>query len=171
MNKDIKSAVETQKDGFKAQATKQMQAAFDRIVAKYTDRGFGRAFSDFNLYPSYAVIKAVLVNVDPADGLSRTRALKLDAALVEAAAEAAAQACCDELQARLEEKVAGLENVTVKSVGGGAFEVTGTKNGKAVAVSQQTIINVSSKGKLFNQFPARIYVEGKLVPAAKFAAV
>lgn len=170
MNQDIKSAVETQRAGFKAQAVKQMVAAFDRIVAKYTNRGFGRAFSDFNLYPSYAVIKAALVNVDPAEHLAANRAQMLDAAKVETLADEAAEACCADLQARLEEKVAGLEAVDVKSVGGGNFEVTGTKNGKAVLVAQQTIINVSSKGKLFNQFPARIYVNGKLTPAAKFAA-
>jgi hypothetical protein len=31
------------------------------------------------------------------------------------------------------------------------------------------IINVSPKGKLFNQFPARIYVNGKFTSAAAYA--
>lgn len=37
-----------------------------------------------------------------------------------------------------------------------------------VRIEQSVILNVSSKGKVSNQFPARIYVAGKFVSEAKF---
>lgn len=71
-------------------------------------------------------------------------------------------------EAKITEKMAGLNNVTVHSMTGCSFLVTGSKAGKSVSIEQSVILNISSKGLLFNQFPARIYVEGKFMSEAKF---
>jgi hypothetical protein len=52
---------------------------------------------------------------------------------------------------------------------GGDFTIKGVVNGHKVVVDQQTIFKISSQGTPFNQFPARIYVDGKFTPAAKYA--
>ena len=66
-------------------------------------------------------------------------------------------------------KVCDLDAVAVHDFYGyQRFTITGTRNGHSVVLDQQMIINVSPKGKLFNQYPARITVDGKAVPAAQF---
>ncbi len=72
---------------------------------------------------------------------------------------------------KLAGKVGNLENVTVDYSSSTAewFSVTGTRaNGDIVRIVQNQTINVSSRGKLFNQWPALIYVNGKKVSEAQY---
>ena len=72
-------------------------------------------------------------------------------------------------EAKLVAKLAELDNAeAVRQHSGVAFIVTGTKAGKPVSIEQSMIVNVSSKGLLFNQFPARIYVAGKFTSEAAY---
>lgn len=77
----------------------------------------------------------------------------------------------DEVLAKVDAKVGELTNPNVIRVSGANFIIIGTKSDRAVRIEQNQIINVSSKGKLFNQYPSRIYVDGKFTPATKFAAI
>lgn len=77
----------------------------------------------------------------------------------------------DEVLAKVDAKVGELTNPNVIRVSGANFIIIGTKSDRAVRIKQNQIINVSSKGKLFNQYPSRIYVDGKFTPATKFAAI
>lgn len=72
---------------------------------------------------------------------------------------------------KLASKVGSLDNVTVDHASYGAewFTVTGARsNGDTVTIVQNQTINVSCKGKLFNQWPALIYVNGKKVSEAQY---
>jgi hypothetical protein len=73
---------------------------------------------------------------------------------------------------KLTAKVANLSDVEVlRASGSGAewFVVYGKRpDGTVVKVEQNQIVNVSSKGKLFNQWPARIYVAGKFISEAAY---
>jgi hypothetical protein len=73
---------------------------------------------------------------------------------------------------KLAAKVAGLSDVEVlRASGAGAewFVVYGKRaDGTTVKIEQSQIVNVSSRGKLFNQWPARIYVAGKLTSEAAY---
>lgn len=81
----------------------------------------------------------------------------------------------DEIEAavaKLDAKIAGVVDVEVVSASGGAawFVVVGKlADGRAVRVEQDQIVNVSKLGKLFNQWPARIYLDGKKTSEAAFA--
>lgn len=77
----------------------------------------------------------------------------------------------NEVLAKVNAKVAELQNANVVLVSGANFVITGTKNDQNVRIEQNQIINVSVKGKLFNQYPSRIYVNGKFTSAAKFATI
>ena len=77
----------------------------------------------------------------------------------------------DEVLGKVDAKVGELTNPNVIRVSGANFVIIGTKNDRAVRIEQNQIINVSSKGKLFNQYPSRIYVDGKFTPATKFAQI
>jgi hypothetical protein len=82
-------------------------------------------------------------------------------------ADAVVAAWADKISAKLGE----IDNAEVRRMDGYSFAITGNKAGRKVRIEQDMIINVSSKGTLFNQFPARIYVDGKFMSAAKFAAL
>jgi hypothetical protein len=82
-----------------------------------------------------------------------------------------ASVMADDVLAKVSAKVGELENSKVIRVRGAEFHLHGIKNGQKVYIEQTQILNVSSKGKLFNQFPSRIYVDGKFTPAAKFAKI
>lgn len=73
--------------------------------------------------------------------------------------------------AKIEAKTGDLDGAQVVRGTGAAFTITGTRDGRRVVIEQDMIVNVSSRGTLFNQFPARIYVDGKFTSAAKFAAL
>lgn len=69
---------------------------------------------------------------------------------------------------KIQSKIGDLENAKVHRLNYMRFEIEGSKNGDSVRIDQDMIINQSSKGRLFNQFPARIYVNGKFVSEAKY---
>ena len=86
-------------------------------------------------------------------------------------AEAFAEATIASWAAKIEAKLGELDNADVNHVDGCRFNIVGEKAGRKIQIEQDMIVNVSSKGLLFNQFPARIYVDGKFTSAAKYAAL
>lgn len=77
----------------------------------------------------------------------------------------------DDVLGKVNAKVGQLDSAVVTLVSGANFLINGSKNGRGVSIEQNQIINVSVKGKLFNQYPSRIYVDGKFTSAAKFAKI
>lgn len=65
-------------------------------------------------------------------------------------------------------KLGELEHAEVTHLTNARFNICGTKNGRQIRIDQDMILNVSPKGKLFNQFPARIYCDGKFISEANF---
>lgn len=71
--------------------------------------------------------------------------------------------------AKLVQKLGDLDNCELTFGGLGDFGLKGTKGDHKVVVEQQTVFKVSKNGQLFNQWPARIYVDGKFTSAADYA--
>lgn len=85
-----------------------------------------------------------------------------DAALAarsSAYAAEAVSACRDKIMG----KIGNLSNVTFADIGGVNFRIIGYRSGQKVEIEQSMILNFSKLGKPFNQFPARIRVDGKSV--------
>lgn len=59
------------------------------------------------------------------------------------------------------QKLGDLQNPKLVRDTGAEVNVKGERDGKQVELVQQRIINVSALGKLFHQFPSRIYVDGR----------
>jgi hypothetical protein len=95
----------------------------------------------------------------------------LDADLVAAAATAFANATVAAWADKIIAKLGEMDSAEVRHLDGYRFAVTGTKADRKVRIEQDMIVNVSNKGTLFNQFPSRIYVDGKFTSAAKYAAL
>lgn len=78
----------------------------------------------------------------------------------------------DDVVVRWHSKIVGkLENITditYTRIDALSFSIVGKRDGHRVAINQQVILKMSSKGTLFNQFPARIFVDGKFMSEAKY---
>lgn len=93
---------------------------------------------------------------------------EVNAAWLRKNAEESADAQIAAFAAKLEKKLGTLGDFTATFTRGADFIITGTRNGHRVVVEQQTVFKVSTHGTPFNQFPARIYVDGKFTPAADY---
>jgi len=82
-----------------------------------------------------------------------------------------AEAASQEWQAKFELKLGNIELAEVRNQRGALFVIVGRRNGHSVAIEQDMIVKSSTKGRLFNQFPARIYVDGKFMPEKKYHAM
>lgn len=93
----------------------------------------------------------------------------LDDARLAAAAKSFAEQTVAAWATKIEAKLGDLTDAEVRHLDGARFRITGTKGDRSVSIEQDMIVNVSPKGTLFNQFPARIYVNGKFTSAAAYA--
>lgn len=95
---------------------------------------------------------------------------EIKAAWLRKNAEKNADALIANFAAKLEKKLGTLGDFKATFTRGADFTLSGTRNGHHVLVEQQTVFKVSPQGKPFHQFPARIYVDGKFVPANQYEA-
>jgi hypothetical protein len=82
-----------------------------------------------------------------------------------------AEAATLEWKNKIETKLGDLENADVVTFHGARFGIKGERAGHKVWIEQDIIVKRSTKGLLFNQFPARIYVDGKFTPEKKYHAM
>ena len=76
-------------------------------------------------------------------------------------AQAQAGAVVDAWHGKITGKLSDLQNTTVHHLDGHRFAITGERDDKKIRIMQDMIINCSGQGTVYNQFPARIYVNGK----------
>jgi hypothetical protein len=72
---------------------------------------------------------------------------------------------------KIDSKLGDLSDVSVNRFGGCEFVIFGSRHGKRVKIEQSVVVKFSPKGLLFNQFPARIYVDGKFASEAAYKAM
>lgn len=97
-----------------------------------------------------------------------TREYQIDQAKLAQRAAQYADNVADAMRGKIMDKAGELDEPVITHMRGMDFRLTGTMGGKKVLIEQNTIVNVSPLGTMFNQFPARIYVDGKFTPEAKF---
>ena len=71
-------------------------------------------------------------------------------------------------EGKITAKLGELDNADVKRLTGCTFQITGTLSNHKVVIEQTIVTKVSSKGTVFNQFPARIYVDGKFTSEVQY---
>jgi hypothetical protein len=107
-------------------------------------------------------------NKVPGDLRGDKTTYSLDAAALNVRGEAYALATLEAWEAKINAKMGELTAAECHRLDGVRFLITGKRGDLAVRIEQDMIVNVSTKGKLFNQFPARIYVDGKFISEAKY---
>lgn len=65
-------------------------------------------------------------------------------------------------------KLGDLDNVDIKYMKGGDLVITGNRDEIDIRIDQQRILKTSPYGTLFHQWPARIYVNGKLMSEREY---
>jgi hypothetical protein len=153
-------------ENFKGQVTRNINAQFTELLAK-----FGPTFGGVANSRSYHVWSETVRPCTDRSGNRTGAEYTLNADKVAFMANKLAEAFADDVLAKVNAKVGELAEGKAVHVSGADFLITGKKGDSKVVIEQNQIINVSSKGKLFNQYPARIYVDGKFTSAAKFAKI
>lgn len=147
---------------------RRVRAIYTRIVEKLGPTMHG-VYNDWDLAKPHRAIRPYLTaesrNGILVDGAPWT----IDEQELDKAAKQHATALVGELVDKCERKVKALDAPTVIVHGPGTFTVRGRRNGRHVSIEQDMILNVSSKGTLFNQWPARIKVDGKRMSEKDYA--
>lgn len=92
----------------------------------------------------------------------------LDADKLAAAGQRYADDVANAMRGKIMDKAGDLGSPELRHLSGMNFSLTGTLGGKKVLIEQNTIVNVSPLGTMFNQYPARIYIDGKFTPEAQY---
>jgi hypothetical protein len=79
-----------------------------------------------------------------------------------------AQEQVDAFKFKLNKKLADLTDIENLRIGSTDFQFTGMLGENKVRVEQTTVLKCSNKGTLFNQWPCRIYLNGKFISEAAF---
>ncbi len=149
---------------FQTQIANSIKFQFNVLLEKY-----GNTFSGVYNSRSYSVWKETIRPCTDRAGYSMSDPISLNDEKVARFSLKQAELFAEELIAKINNKAGELVNGKAIRVSGANFVITGKKGDNQVTIEQNQIINVSVKGKLFNQYPARIYVDGKFTPASKFS--
>lgn len=161
----IATALETFKPTLATTYTKQVTSMFNDLIAKFTPNMVGVANS--NQYSQRGSIHHVTKLTRFGARIS-DRQYEIDDEKLSVAAALYAERTVMESEAKINEKIGEIDNASVKNLNSYSFVITGNRGDKAILIEQQIIVKSSPKGKLFNQFPARIYVDGKFTSEAKY---
>lgn len=96
--------------------------------------------------------------------------MKLNEEALKAVALKRAEAAALEWFNKIEGKLGPVSDVRISWASGASFCIKASLPGDLpVRIEQQMIIKQSPKGRLFNQFPSRIYVANQFTPEANYA--
>lgn len=161
MNLDLTTALEAAKPVITEDFAHYVRTTFARIVELHGPK-LNKVYNCWTFASSFRTTIAPVVSYD-ADRNASINEAKL--ALV---AEAYAEAAVAEWQGKIEAKLGELNNAEVTRFNGHGFTILGQRDGKSICIEQQKILKASSKGNVFHQFPARIYVNGKFTSEANY---
>ena len=168
MNAEIRNALEARKPEIAARAVASIRYTFENLLQKFGPT-FKGIFNSQSVHVYKNVVQPVLTwQGEPSHKLNSNGRYVLDEVKLAARADAHAQATVEAWIGKIEAKLGELESAKVHYLSGNRFDITGTRGGYNVRIEQDMIINVSPKGLLFNQWPSRIYVNGKFTPEAKY---
>lgn len=145
--------------------------ALERIIAKYDRKQIRQLSSSWG--PDGGVwrqLRTFTIMVDE-NGEKTTRftnIYQVDYDHIKKESIKYAQGQVDAFKYKLNKKLSDLTNITDLRISGSEFAFNATLNENKVHIEQTTILKCSNKGKLFNQWPCRIYVNGKMMPESKF---
>lgn len=154
----LQAALEAHKPALVARYTAMTQNTFSKMVGMHGPalRGISNCWTYARMWSGW--IRGMVRHEGDAKVLDDDRVAEAAAAYADATIEAWAD--------KIATKMGEIEGATIHHMQGAAFRITGTLAGKRVEIDQNMILNVSSQGKPFNQFPARLRIDGKATSEA-----
>lgn len=163
---NLHAAIEAHKPALAASFTSRIQATFDYLVQKFGDRMEG-IYNTTSSHVWRETVRPLCTSTRTGD-LRGSLSYQLNPEKVAEAAARYADLTAAAWEGKIQAKLGELDAATVHRLDGLRFRITGTRAGRAVEIQQDMILNVSSKGTVFNQFPARLYVERKFTSEAAY---
>ena len=154
-----------------AEFTSWVTKTLERILATYDRKqisALGNAFSTDG--GKWRQLRTFTVMVDE-NGERTTRytsLYKINYEKIKTESVRYAQSQVDAFKFKLNQKLADLTDIEDLRISGSDFRFVGLLGDKEVLVEQTTVLKCSNKGTLFNQWPCRIYVNGKFMSEAAF---
>lgn len=165
MNDAIFAAMDAYKPVIAERWVQSMRNLFEDIVAKHGPslRGLSNCWTYAKVYRNTGLGRFVVSTGEYKNEVNTLNEERLTAAGMEVAGRVV-----EEWVGKIAMKMGELEQATAEYVSGTSFRITGTRGGHDVRIEQQMIINVSRLGTPFNQWPSRIYVDGKAMSEAAY---
>lgn len=165
----LKEAVDGVLPHLEARFAANLRGTFDTITKKYGNPpNREKNFIYSRDYPNWAIVRDHAVK-RVGEWQSDIRApYEIDESKLAATANRFAKESAEVLLHKMISKVGKADSVEIRSIHKDGFVLAGYKNGIPFVIDQDSIINVSSRGKLFMQWPARIKMNGKRVSEAEF---
>lgn len=161
---NIKAALEEHAPRFVEFYTANVKFEFTRLTNRH-----GPALRGIYNTHDASYMDVIDAVTDYGDGIGMNRPYVLNEAKLAVYAEKAARDLVTSWLGKIEQKLGELEDAEARYVSGFAYLITGSRNGHKVEIDQDMIINFSKYGRAFNQFPAKITVDGKKTSAAAYA--
>lgn len=163
----IREQVETHRDMFASRYEQHVRHTFTALVSEFGPSLKG--IHNSRRRPAFEAIRRCVRSGDPYAATSRPGdPYYIDESRLTLAAVEYANQTVEAWVARIESKLGDVDEVQMLVFYGDSFDLNGKKGDAIIHIEQRRILNVSSKGLLFNQWPARIYVDGKLTSEAKY---
>jgi hypothetical protein len=156
---NLHAAIEAHKPALAASFTSRVESMFGYLVSKFGVRMDG--IYNTTSAKVWRETLSPLCSHTRANDLRRSAEYHLNPEKVAKAAAEYANQTTAAWEAKIQAKLGELDSATVHCLEGVRFRITGTRAGRAVEIQQDMILNVSAKGTVFNQFPARIYIDRK----------
>lgn len=165
---NVREALIALAPGVAIQIKANIQHLFKRLVELFGENMRGhRGVANSIYYKQWCLVRQMCEGLD-CDRSGSPGRYVLNAEKLEAYAAKAAHDAVLCWEGKINAKLGELEAANVIQHGGDAFMISGERLGRKIAIEQRMIVNVSAKGVLFNQFPARIYVNGKFMSEAAY---
>lgn len=130
---------------------------------------FGKTFKGISNSYSYSTYKNMLKPVLTSNvSNGRITECFIHPVLLKEVSEKYAELTVKEYEAKIIGKLQDIQDIVVERLLNDEFQITGTRNGNKILLEQRIVFKTSSKGLPFNQFPARIYVNGKFLSEKKY---
>lgn len=164
---DIKQALESYKPIIKERYKKTITYQYDLLVERFTSSMKG-IYNSHSCSLFKEAIRPICDDLRKSDSISEKSNFVINPDKLEKVADSYTTFSIEEMYSKINNKINGVSDVEVLIVQNCEFIIKAKLYENTVLIQQQMIINVSSKGKLFNQYPARIYVNGKQISEKKF---
>ncbi len=157
------TAIATALDAFKPHIADDFVRFVTSIHARYV-RQHGPKLRGISNSVDYRFYSALVCRCESTRGV-------LDDARLQEQARVYADAVTAEWIGKVTTKLGAVTDVVVSAMDTcGRFSITAKRDDQDVCLWQQRIIKSSTRGVLFHQFPARLYVDGKFTPEAQYKA-